>query len=285
MFRGGELKLLAWISSYLAPGAMGDDATVIAGKAGFFVASCDMFVEGKHFVVGSRFMKTEDIGWRAMALSLGDLAAKGAQPLGALAAIAMPNRIGWARKDLAELYMGMADLGGRFNLPILGGDMSATEGPIVLSITVIGHTMTRPLARAEVKPGWSVAVTGPLGRAAVALRERRAYRLVPLIEEGRRLNELGLCCGDISDGLVKEMEKFAAMSGVGSAIQADQVPRAAGASLEDALTGGEEAELVAVGPAGVIARSGLQLVGQMTEGMAVSVIGAKLQRTGYDHFA
>jgi len=119
----------------------------------------------------------------------------------------------------------------------------------------------------------------------VALRGRRPYRLVPLIEEGRRLNELGLCCGDISDGLVREMEKFAAMSGVGSVIHADKVPRAAGASLEDALTGGEEAELVAVGPTAEIAKARLHIVGEMTEAKDVKVIGATLRKTGYDHFA
>ena len=69
------------------------------------------------------------------------------------------------------------------------------------------------LARSEAQPGWAVAVTGPLGAAAVALREQRALRLQPLLAEGRRLNQAGLCCGDISDGLVREMEKFAQFAG------------------------------------------------------------------------
>ena len=284
MFRDGELALLAWIGDSLAPGATGDDAALFPTDDGYFVASCDMFVEGKHFLVGTRFMATEDIGWRAMALALGDLAAKGARPLGALTAIAMPNRMGWARKDLATLYRGMAALGRRFKMRIVGGDMSATEGPIVLSITVIGHTKTRPIARAKAKPGWSIGVTGPLGAAAVALRKRRAYRLLPLIDEGRRLNELGLCCGDISDGLVREMEKFAAMSGTGSVIDAERVPRAEGASLEEALTSGEEAQLVCVGPRRLVAKSGLHVVGEMIPEKVVNVSGARLRSTGYDHF-
>src|SRR5256886_17289493 len=126
--------------------------------------------------------------------------------------------------------------------------MSSIGGPAVLSLTVVAHAMALPLARAEAGAGWPVGVTGPLGAAAVALRERRALRLVPLIDEGRRLNELGLCSGDISDGLVREMEKFAAMSGAGCVLRAEDVPRAEKASLEDALTSGEEAELVSVGP-------------------------------------
>ena len=142
-----------------------------------------------------------------------------------------------------------------------------------------------PLARSQAKPGWSVAVTGPLGEAAVALRERRAFRLVPRIDEGRRLNELGLCCGDISDGLVREMEKFAAMAGVGCKLQAERVHRVPGASVEDALTSGEEAELVVVGPADAIAAAGLAVVGEMTEAADVKVFGATIRSTGYDHFA
>jgi thiamine monophosphate kinase len=147
-----------------------------------------------------------------------------------------------------------------------------------------------PLARADAEAGWSVGVTGPLGAAALALRERRPLRLVPLIDEGRRLNELGLCSGDISDGLVREMEKFAAMAGVGCVLNAEDVPRATGASLEDALTSGEEAELVCVGPEDLVKQAGLHKVGRLTDDRQVKVIDARnapvvLTRTGYDHFA
>jgi thiamine monophosphate kinase len=110
-------------------------------------------------------------------------------------------------------------------------------------------------------------------------------RLTPLIEEGARLNELGLCSGDISDGLVREMEKFAAMSGAGCTLDASAVPRAQGASVEDALTSGEEAQLVSVGPRDMMARARLHVVGEMTAGGKVVVQGAELEGTGYDHFA
>ena len=277
----GELGLLERIKPYLARTAGIDDAAVIADATGFVVASTDMFVEGVHFDFG--WMTAEDAGWRSLALALGDLAAKGAEPLWSLAAVAMPRH--WTVGHLTGLYSGMAELAHRFGLQLAGGDMSATSGPAVLTLTVVGHTTTAPLARAEAQPGWAVAVTGPLGAAAVALRERRALRLVPRIEEGQRLNELGICSGDISDGLVREMEKFAAMSGAGCTLHAYRVRRAEGASIEDALTSGEEAELVSVGPRDVIDRAGLQVVGEMTAGGRVEVIGAELTRTGYDHFA
>jgi len=282
----GEQGLLDRIKPYLDARAGGDDAAVIADATGFVVASTDMFVEGVHFDLG--WMTAEDAGWRSLALALGDLAANGADPAWGLASVALPKT--WTVDDLTGLYAGMAALGRRFKLEIVGGDLTSIDGPAVLSLTVTGRTTKMPLARAQAEVGWSVAVTGPLGAAAVALRERRTHRLVPLIDQGRRLNELGLCCGDVSDGLVREMEKFRAMAGVGCVLWAEDVPRAAGATIEDALTSGEEAELVCTGPAELLKRAGLQPVGTLTDDAEVKVIDARgarvrLKRTGYDHFA
>jgi len=282
----GELGLLQQIKPYLAAQSGQDDAAVIADDIGFVVASSDMFVEGVHFDLG--WMSAEDAGWRSMALALGDLAAKGASPLWALTTLAMPKT--WSTEQLTGLYKGMAAIAKETELMIVGGDMSSIEGPAVLSITVAGRTKVLPLARAQAEAGWSVGVTGPLGGAEVALRERRAFLLKPRLDEGRRLNEAGLCCGDISDGLVREMEKFAAMAGVGSVINANDVPRALDASLADALTSGEEAELVCVGPEALMQQERLRKVGQLTGDGTVRVVDAQgapiqLPRTGYDHFA
>lgn len=277
----GELGLLERIRPFIAPGAGGDDAAVIQDGHRFLVASVDMFVEGVHFDLA--WMTAEDAGWRSLALALGDLAAKGAKPVWALVSVAIPPT--WHVDDFTGLYAGMSSLSSRLNLEIAGGDMSATTGPAVLSITVAGHTQTRPLARAEARPGWVVGVTGPLGAAAVALRERKPLRLVPLIEDGMRLNKLGLACGDISDGLVRELEKFAAMSGVGSILESADVPLAAGASIDEALTSGEEAEIVCLGPERAVRNAGLTVVGRTTAEAEVIVVGSELETTGYDHFA
>ena len=135
-----------------------------------------------------------------------------------------------------------------------------------------------------------VAVTGPLGAAALALRQRKVFRLEPLVEEGRRLNGAGLCCGDISDGLVRELHKFADMSGAGCVLRAAELPVAEGATLEEALTSGEEAQLVCTGPDEQIRGAGLRPIGILTEDPAVQVVGAdgmpvRLKASGYDHFA
>ncbi len=282
----GEFGLLERIRPYLGAQSGKDDAAILEDGSGFIVASCDMFVEGVHFDLG--WMSAEDAGWRSIALALGDLAAKGATPAWALTSIALPRS--WRVEDLDGLYSGMHALAENVTLSIVGGDMSSIDGPAVLSITVVGRTDSRPLARSDARPGWSVAVTGPLGGAAVALRGRRTLRLQPLIAEGRRLNEAGLCCGDISDGLVREMDKFVAFSGAGCIIRAAEVPVAAGATLEEALTSGEEAELVCVGPEDVVRGAGLQPFGFLTDDSSIQLLGSdgtpmQLDVTGYDHFA
>jgi thiamine-monophosphate kinase len=282
----GEFGLLERIKPFLSAQAGQDDAAVLEDAAGFIIASCDTFVEGVHFDLG--WMSPEDAGWRSLALALGDLAAKGATPWWALTSIAIPSS--WAVESLTGLYSGMAELASTVRLPIAGGDMSSTEGPAVLSITVAGRARKRPLARSEARPGWAVAVTGPLGASAIALRERRPIRLLPLLDEGRRLNEAGLCCGDISDGLLREMDKFVAFSGAGCVIRAAEVPVATGATVEEALTSGEEAELVCVGPEALLEKAGLKPFGFLTDDGSVQVLGAggkpmQLEQTGYDHFA
>jgi thiamine-monophosphate kinase len=233
-------------------------------------------------------MTSEDAGWRALALALGDLAAKGATPWWALVSIACPRS--WSVEDVEGLYRGMADLAHRVQLSIVGGDTSSIEGPAVLSITVVGRTTVRPLPRSEALPGWAVGVTGALGASSVALKQRLARRFEPLLADGRRLNEAGLCCGDISDGLVREMHKFAEMSGAGCVIRAADVPIADGATLEDALAGGEEPELVCAGREEVVRAAGLRVIGLLTEDPSVRVVGAnakaiQLKLNGYDHFA
>jgi thiamine-monophosphate kinase len=287
----GESELLRRIAPYLATRgfeipAGKDDAAVWKENGAFTVASCDASVEGIHFDLG--WMSAEDAGWRALALALGDLAAKGASPLWALTTIAVPRS--WPVDDFVGLYRGMHALARETGIQIVGGDMSAIEGPAVLSLTVVGRTETLPLARSQARPGWAVAVTGPLGSAAVALRERKPLRLQPLLTEGRRLNQAGLCCGDISDGLVREMQKFADFSGAGCVIRAREVPIAHGAKLEEALTSGEEAELVCVGPEERVRAAGLRPLGVMTEDPSVRIVSAggnplHLAVTGYDHFA
>jgi len=272
--------MLALIRPYLSTQAGGDDAAVVDPVDLYEVLSTDMAVEGVHFDLS--WMTAEDAGWRALALALGDLAAKGAAPAWALTSVAVPRH--WDVDDFVGLFKGMHRLAAKVAMSIEGGDMSAIDGPAVLSLTVAGYTDTRPLPRSAARPGWAVAVTGPLGASAVALRARRVLRPEPLLDEGRRLNELGLCCGDISDGLVREMEKFAQMADIGFWLDASKIPITEGASLEDALTSGEEVQLVCVGPEDVVRSAGLEPIGSMQE-RGFGIQGVADVPRGYDHFA
>jgi thiamine-monophosphate kinase len=292
----GESELLRRILPYLTTSGYAvvageDDAAVWPSldpdhPEDYVVASCDTSVEGIHFDLS--WMSAADAGHRALALALGDLAAKGAAPKYALVALAAPRT--WSVETVTGLYEGIRRLADRVDLAIAGGDTTAIDGPGVLTLTVLGTTPFVPLARAKVQPGWAVAVTGPLGAAAVALRERRVLLPDPKFHEGGLLNEAELCCGDVSDGLVREMEKFAAVSGVGCIIRAAEVPVAHRATLQDALTSGEEVELVCVGPEDKVRDAGLHAFGVMTKDGSVRVVdalGVEMQLTarGYDHFA
>lgn len=276
----GESRLLALIQPFLSEQAGRDDAAVLDRVDGVEVVSTDTSVEGVHFDLS--WMTAEDAGWRALALALGDIAAKGATPAWALASLALPRD--WQVDDFVGLFKGMRALGAKVGIEIEGGDMSAIAGPAVVSLTVGGYTRIEPLPRSAARPGWAVAVTGPLGASAVALRERRVLRPEPLIETGRRLNDWGLCCGDISDGLVREMEKFAQMAGIGFRLDSSKVPVAEGATLEDALSSGEEVELVCVGLEERIREAGLEPVGAMKE-RGFTILGPGGVLRGYDHFA
>jgi thiamine-monophosphate kinase len=255
------LRLLPSRGLVIGPGE--DDAAAWEESDGSFtVATCDASAEGVHFDLA--WQSPEDVGWRALVLALGDLAAKGARPTQALVSLSAPRD--WELETALGIYRGIAELAGRVGLSVAGGDTTEAQGGAVLTITALGRTATRPLPRSAVRPGWSVAVTGPLGAAAVALSARASFRPEPRLAEGERLNRLGLVCGDISDGLWAEMEKFEAMAGCGCELDGARIPLAPGATLEQALTSGEEAELVCAGPAELLERAGLGRVGILNAG-------------------
>lgn len=280
-----EQELLARLLPHLARG--GGDLLIGAGEddcAAWLepdgtctVASCDCSVEHVHFDLARQ--DPEDVGWRALALALGDLAAKGAEPTFGLAAIAIPPH--WGEGVVEGIYRGMAGLAGETGLRLVGGDTSSSPQTGAVSLTVLGRAAEPPLPRAAARPGWLVGVTGPLGGASPATNRPR-----PLIRRGVELNAAGLCCGDISDGLLREMDKFAAVSGAGADLDLDRVPVVDGVDPVAAIGNGEEVELVCVGPGPLPA--GLHEVGRLTADGRVRVLDAsgrevQVAYRGYDH--
>jgi thiamine-monophosphate kinase len=281
-----ELDLIRSLRPYLSRaggelvvGAGEDDAAAWREPDGSYtVATCDTSVEQVHFDLGRQ--DPEDVGWRSLAFALGDLAAKGATPTYGLVSLSMPP--GWSLETVEGVYRGLSALASEVGLRLVGGDTSrAGEGSLTLAL--LGRTEVRPLPRSAVRAGWWVAVTGPLGGASLLVRRPR-----PLLDRGVELAAAGCCSGDVSDGLLRELDKFAMAAGVGARLELPLVPCAEGVRPEDALASGEEVELVSCGQGPLPA--GLRRVGRLTEDKRVIVVGGggeevEITARGYDHFA
>jgi len=281
-----ELEVIRRLLPYMAvaggdlligPGE--DDAAVWREPDGtLMVATCDTSVEGVHFDLGRQ--RPEAVGWRALCFALGDLAAKGATPTFGLVSLSRPRR--WPVEAAVGIYRGLSSLSDEVGLRLIGGDTTLAPNDGSLTLMLLGATRVAPLARSAAQPGWRVGVTGRLGGASLAWETPR-----PKLRLGAELTAAGLCCGDISDGLLMEMDKFAAASGAGARLIRDAVPLAEGASPEQAVASGEEVELVCCGPK---LPPGLHCVGELTADARVVLLDAQgreveVEKRGYDHFA
>jgi thiamine-monophosphate kinase len=279
---------------------IGDDAAVLDVPAGErLVASTDASVEGVHF--RRDWLSPEEIGGRAAAAALSDLAAMAATPLGMLLALGLPGA--W-REDVREIARGIGAMAERCGCPIVGGNLSrATE--LSLTVTVLGGAR-RPLRRSGARPGDTLYVTGRLGGPGAALRAlqsgsapSRADMLrfaapVPRLREARWLAERGAHAAvDISDGLLADAAHVARASAVTLEIDLAGVPRVDRVSPEESATSGEEYELLVAMPAAVdvpafVSRFGcdLTVIGRVKpfDGESVRVDGRPAHRQGHDHF-
>jgi thiamine-monophosphate kinase len=234
---------------------IGDDAAVTELPRGdALVASVDSAVEDVHFRRG--WLTAWEIGYRAAAAALSDLAAMGASPVGMLLAIAIPDA--W-RPDLLEIAGGAGEVAARWRAPILGGN--TTRGrELSITTTVLG-SVYGPLTRDAVKPGHRLYVTGRLGASGAALRallanaepnprhREKFARPQPRLDEARWLAAEGAVAAiDVSDGLVADLGHLAAASGVRIELDLDHIPAAEGVSPKDAAASGEEYELVVSSP-------------------------------------
>ena len=296
---------------------VGDDAAVLAPRAGMeVVVSSDMLVAGTHF-----FADTDpvDLGWKALAVNLSDLAAMGADPRWAVLALALPAADeAW----VARFAQGFAECAAHYDVDLVGGD--TTRGPLTLAVTLIGEVERgRAIQRHGAQPGDSVWVTGTPGRAALGLamlkgeiRLHDAFatqclgalqRPLPRVEAGRALVGIATAMLDISDGLLGDLGHILERSSVGADIMMDALPIDAPTEpniertlLERAvLCGGDDYELLFCAPlerGDAIARLSSELalpitrIGQITSQAGhLELVDAAGKRTparalGYDHF-
>ena len=265
----GELGLLAELERQgLAVGIEDDAAELEPG----LVVTQDSLVEGVHF----RFdrLSWHELGFRAAAVNISDLAASGARPEALLVSLGLAAET--KLEDVLELYAGLAEA----EVPVRGGD-TTRAGEAFVTVTAVGRADRVP-GRAGAGAGDLLVVTGPLGGAGAAFREGRYVRPPLRVEEGVALAHDAHAMLDISDGLARDAGHIAARSGCRVVIELDRVPLADGAIHQD-LAFGEDYELLAA------SADPLQfaVIGRCEAGSGVEIRldGQRVALSGWDHFA
>lgn len=293
---------------------VGDDAAVLDTHAGRkLVVAMDTIVEGVHFPVET---DPADIGYRAIAVNLSDLAAMGAEPAWMTLSLSLSRA---NEQWLSGFASGLFELADEYNVALVGGD--TVRGPLVITVQIAGWVEADAwLTRSGAKPGDLLFVSGIPGEAAAGLAviqrrilggesaaflTHRFLRPRPRIELGRQLRTVATAAMDVSDGLLTDLKKLCAASGVGAQLNVDLLPESAAMrelfeaddGLQYALAGGDDYELLFTLPADRAASvlSSLQLQQRVTQ---IGVITAdtdvvclrngqpfRIKRAGYDHFA
>ncbi|MGR6317784.1 thiamine-phosphate kinase [Micromonospora soli] len=305
----GEFGLIDRVTARLTYGEScllgpGDDAAVVAAPDRRVAASTDVLVEGRHF--RRDWSSARDVGHRAAAANLADIAAMGATPTALLVALCIPADLdtSWAE----ELADGLGAEAALVGASVVGGDMSASP-TLTIAVTALGDLAGRPpVVRSGARPGDVVALAGRTGWAAAGYTVlSRGFRTPRLLVEAFRRPEVPYPAGpeaarhgatamiDVSDGLVADLGHVAKASGVAIDVTRDafEVPR----QMRDAaqalgvdpyswiLAGGEDHALAATFPAAATLPPGWRAIGRVSEGAGVTVDGAAYAGPGgWDHF-
>ncbi len=310
--RPGEFELIARVFAPLAgEGAFGltDDAARLTPPPGHdLVLTTDALGSGVHFFPEDPW---DAVAQKALRVNLSDLAAKGARPLGYLLALGLPDD--WRTEDVEALGLGLSADQQAYGVALLGGDTVRSPERLTLSITAVGAVPSgRMVRRAGARPGDVIVVTGSIGDAAIGLKlrldptlserlglddEQRAHLLDryllprPRLAVAEAVVAHALASMDVSDGLAGDLQKMAAASGVGIAVDATRVPLspAARAAIEadpallvTALSGGDDYEVAVAVPQESVAAyvhdcaaAGVEavVIGMALEGSGVVVVG------------
>ena len=295
---------------------VGDDCALLRVDPGMQLAvSCDMLVEGRHFL---STVAPDRLGHKALAVNLSDLAACGAEPLAFTLALALPRADDVFAAGLAQ---GLLALAQQHGIELVGGD--TTAGPLNICITVIGQVPPgQALLRSGARVGDDIWVSGLLGDARLALevfrgtvalsrpdfeQVRRAMELPqPRVALGLALRSVASSAIDLSDGLLGDLGHILQRSGVGAQLQVETLPRSALLGTQDAalqhtcvLAGGDDYELLftaAAGRRGDVLAAAQQIGVRVTRcGVITAEPGLQLldaagrpvttTQSGFDHFA
>lgn len=277
----GEFAYIDWIRSQLRPVGegvtigpgddMGEVVVPAASGGARVLVGTDTILDGVHFDTATDAL--DEVGWKALAVNLSDVAAMAAEPLAAVGTVALPRTFSMA--DAQKLFGGVRRCAERFACPWIGGDVTAWDKPLAITVTVLAHAAS-PVRRSGARPGQAVCVTGSLGGSLLGRHLTFAPRIPEALTLARAV-KLGAMI-DLSDGLSSDVGHICRESGVGVVIEAAHVPisgdarRAAeldGRSpLNHALDDGEDFELFFTVDSGDVAA-----VRALDVGVAVSVIG------------
>ena len=241
----GENRLINQLTARPKPRAdviagPGDDCAVVSAPddGRLLLLKTDCVVERVHFKPND---KPSSVGWKAMARTLSDFAAMAGLPQFALVTLVVSadREVRWVK----EIYRGLHRAADRFGVTVVGGETSRTDGPAIVSVTVVGNVEEdRWVSRAGGKVGDALFVTGKLGGSI----NSKHLNFTPRITEARWLsaNFSIHAMMDLSDGLGADLPRLAAASGVGFAIEEQALPRTRGCSVDAAINDGEDYELL-----------------------------------------
>ena len=272
------------LSSQVVAG-MGDDAAVLQLNAKCYqLLTTDMLVEGVHF---RREMIPKLIGRKALACNISDIAAMGGLPTNAVISIGIPKGI--PAKFVQDLYAGMSALAKQFGVSLVGGDTVRADR-IVINVALLGEVEKRSCVfRGGAKPGDGIFVTGPLGGS---LASGRHLTFMPRVAEARWLvrHIKPSAMMDISDGLAGDIRHILNASSVGAVLEAGSIPIHKGVTLAQALSDGEDFELLFTVPQARAGKCPFPMIGRVTRDRDRLLLQdragkqRRLQARGFTHF-
>ena len=273
---------------------IGDDCAILRPRPEHdLVFTSDFVLEGRHFTLETH--TPSDIGHKALARSLSDLAAMGSKPLFCLVSLAIPPSLG--RKFVNGFYRGFLGLAAQHQIVLAGGDLASFDR-VVADVVCCGEVpLGKALLRSCARPGAAIYVTGDLGASAAGFEAgrgrnfRRHLRPEPRVTVGQALRRLGVkCCMDLSDGLALDLQRLCTESKVSAELD-PALPIAPGATKQQALSGGEDYELLFTAPKNLhlpraIKDCSLTEVGRIVTRTRTPIMfaGRALQMNGFDHF-
>jgi len=295
----------------------GDDTAAWQDDGSVQLATTDSLVQDTHFDLA--LTTWEDLGWKALAVNLSDIAAMGGIAEYALVSLTLPSELD--TECVVKLCRGMVDIAGKFDVAIVGGNIAASE-KVNITVSLMGSLQGKiPLLRSAAIPGDLIAISGYTGLSAAGLlmlKQKRKVddesarllteahlRPVPRIEQGQRLLKLGVKAAiDISDGLIADLEHVCKASHAGATINKDLLPihpalkQYFPSEYESlAMAGGEDYELLFTAPQKIMeqAKKSLEcpvtVIGEINEGNEgkVTVVDSsgrihELKKSGWEHF-